>query len=217
MNPPPDCLLLISSHCPHCPAVLSALADLLKRGRIGRLEVVNVEVRPQVAAALHARSVPWLRLGEFELHGARAPAELELWAGRAADPSAMADALHDLLKDGAGAQVMRLVGEVPERLGALLPIVANPEASLNVRLGAGMVFEEFAGSAALCALTPRLCGLAQDADARVRADAAHLLGLARDAGARPCLEALLDDEDAGVREIARESLATFSDGSRRGV
>jgi hypothetical protein len=217
MQPPPDCLLLISSHCPHCPAVLAALADLVKRGRIGRLEVVNVEVRPQVAAALNARSVPWLHLGEFELHGARAPAELELWARRAADPSALADALHDLLKNGDAIQVLRLVGEAPERLAELLPIVANPEASLNVRLGAGMVFEEYTGSAALRILTPRLCDLVRHADARVRADAAHLLGLARDADARPSLEVLLDDEDAGVREIARESLDSLSGDSRHRV
>lgn len=102
------------------------------------------------------------------------------------------------------------MGEAPPRLAELLPIVANSEASLNVRLGAGMVFEEYAGSAALRALTPRLCDLARDADARVRADVAHLLGLTRDADARPCLEALLDDEDVGVREIARESLDGLS-------
>ncbi len=197
--------------------MLAALADLVKRGRIGRLEVVNVEVRPQVAAALNARSVPWLRLGEFELSGARAPAELELWAGRAADPATLADALHDLLKNGDATQVLRLLGEAPARLGELLPIVANPEASLNVRLGAGMVFEEYAGGAALRALTPRLCDLARDADARVRADAAHLLGISRDADARPCLEALLGDKDAGVREIARESLDALNEGARPGV
>ncbi|MBM4182451.1 MAG: HEAT repeat domain-containing protein [Betaproteobacteria bacterium] len=213
MQPPPDCLLLISSHCPHCSAVLAALADLVKRGGIGRLEVVNVEALPHIAAELGARSLPWLRLGEFELHGARAPAELELWARRAADPSALADALHDLLKNGDAIQVLRLVGEAPARLAELLPIVANPEASLNVRLGAGMVFEEYAGSAALRSLTPRLCDLARDADARVRADVAHLLGLARDDATRSCLEALLGDEDAGVREIARESLDALSGSS----
>jgi len=190
--------------------MLAALADLVKRGSIGRLEVVNVEALPHIAAELGARSLPWLRMGEFALHGARAPAELELWAGRAADPSALADALHDLLKNGDALQVSRLVGEAPARLAELLPIVANPEASLNVRLGAGMVFEEFVGSAALRALTPRLGDLTRHADARVRADAAHLLGLAEDADARPDLEALLRDVDAGVREIARESLDRLS-------
>lgn len=206
MYPPPDALLLISSHCPHCPAALAALADLVKRGVLGRLEVVNVEARPQVAAELGARSVPWLRLGGFELSGTHSPAELELWARRAADPALLADALHDLLKNGAADQVLRLVAAEPARLADLLPIVANPEASLNVRLGAGMVFEEYARSPALRALTPQLRALSRHADARVRADVAHLLGLSDDAAARDGLRALLADSDAGVREIAQESL-----------
>ena len=42
----PDALLLISTHCPHCPAMLTALADLVKQGTVGRLEVVNLEQRP---------------------------------------------------------------------------------------------------------------------------------------------------------------------------
>ena len=44
--PAPDALLLISTRCPHCPAMLSALADLVKQGTIGRLEAVNLEQHP---------------------------------------------------------------------------------------------------------------------------------------------------------------------------
>ena len=36
--PAPDALLLLSTHCPHCPAVLAALADLVKQGAIGRTD-----------------------------------------------------------------------------------------------------------------------------------------------------------------------------------
>lgn len=204
--PPPDALMLLSGHCPHCPALLAGLAELLKRGDIGRLEAVNIELHPELAATLGVRTVPWVRLGPFELAGARPVGELAQWARRAGE-AGMADAFHDFLKGGDAAQVLRLVEEAPTRLSALLPIVANPEASLNVRLGAGMVFEAFAASPALRALLPALCELASHADARVRADAAHLLGLAGEPSARACLEVLLDDADADVREIATESLA----------
>ena len=44
--PAPDALLLISTHCPHCPAMLASLADLVKQGTIGRLEAVNLEQHP---------------------------------------------------------------------------------------------------------------------------------------------------------------------------
>ncbi|HEY9146217.1 MAG TPA: HEAT repeat domain-containing protein, partial [Thiobacillus sp.] len=95
-------------------------------------------------------------------------------------------------------------------LTAVLPIVGNVDASLNVRLGAGVLLENFAGSETLRALLPRLGELSQHADARVRADACHYLGLTGDAAARTWLEPRLTDEDADVREIAAESLQAIS-------
>jgi HEAT repeat protein len=205
----PDALLCLSSQCPHCPAVLAGLSDLVKRGVIGRLEAVNLEQHPEVAQALSVRSVPWLRIGPFELTGARTAAELAVWAQRAVSGEGMSDAFHDLLKQGGLAQVLALIQAEPARLSALLPIVANPEASLNVKLGVGVVFEEYAGSPDLRALTADLGALTRHADARVRADACHLLSLTLAADARPWLQARLHDNDAEVREIAAESLQTL--------
>ena len=200
-----DALMLLSSHCPHCPAVLAAVSELVKRGTIGRLEVVNIEVNPDAAAALGVRTVPWLRLGPFELTGARTPGELETWARRAVAPDGMAEAFHDLLKTGDLRQVLALLEADPARLAALLPIVGNPEASINVRLGAGVAFEAYADAEPLHALVPALGALSEHADARVRADACHYLGLSG-AAARPWLEARLNDPDPDVREIARDGV-----------
>lgn len=206
----PDATLMISSQCPHCATVLTALSDLVKQGVVGQLTVVNVERHPDWAAAENVRSVPWLRIGEFVFTGAQSAAELRLWAERAKSEEGWADYFHQLLKDGQAAQVIELVQAAPERLAAILPIIANPEASLNVRLGAGVLMEEFAHSAALKSLTPRLGELASDPDARVRADACHYLSMTGDARAKPYLEAQVDDPDAEVREIARESLAALA-------
>lgn len=203
----PDALMCLSGHCPNCPAVLAALVDMVKAGSLGELRVVNVEQRPALAQALGIRAVPWVRIGPFELTGLRSRAELDTWASRAVSETGLADGFHALLKEGGLDQVVEAVRQVPERLAAVLPIVANPEASLNVRIGAGAVLESFAGQPALRALLPRLAELATDADARVRADACHYLGLTGDPGARPALQARLDDPDAEVREIAAESLA----------
>jgi HEAT repeat protein len=207
----PDALLFLSSQCPHCPVVLAGLTDLIKRGVIGRLEVVNLEQRPQAAQALGVRGVPWLRLGPFELTGVLSPAELEVWARRAVSADGMNDAFHDLLKQGGLQQVLALVRAEPARLAALLPVVANPEASLNVKLGVGVVFEEYAGSPDLRVLLDDLGRLTRHADARVRADACHLLSLTHAAEARPWLRARLRDENAEVREIAAESLQTLEE------
>lgn len=203
---PPEALLLLSRGCPHCAVMLANLAEMVKRGDIGRLQVVNIEAQPDFAEAEGVRSVPWLRLGPFELTGLYSAAELEIWLRRAAEPEGMADAFHDLLKTGGLRQVLSLVAAMPGRLAALLPIVGNPEASINVRIGAGVVFEASTGTAGLRALIPALGDLSNHADARVRADACHYLALAGGDAARDWLQARLSDADADVREIAQEGL-----------
>lgn len=118
----------------------------------------------------------------------------------------MADYFHVLLKEGGLARVLEAVQRQPAALAELLPIVANPKASINVRLGASVVFEQHAGAAALRALVPALGMLAMHGDARVRADACHFLGLAGAPEAAAYLEPRLADENGEVREIAAESL-----------
>ncbi len=204
--PAPDALLLLSTHCPHCPAMLSALADLVKQGTLGRLEAVNLEQHPEVGQALGVRSVPWVRIGRIELAGAHAKAELAEWADKADSDAGMADYFHMLLKEGRLPRAQAMIEAEPALLAAVLPIVGNVDASLNVRLGAGVLLEAFAGTVSLRALLPRLGTLSQHADARVRADACHYLGLTGEAAARPWLDARITDDDADVREIAAESL-----------
>jgi thiol-disulfide isomerase/thioredoxin len=208
--PAPDALLLISTHCPHCPAMLSALADLVKQGSIGRLEAVNLEQHPEVGPTLGVRSVPWVRIGRIELAGVHSKSELADWAAKADSEAGMADYFHMLLKEGQLPKVQAMIEVDPALLGAVLPIVGNVDASLNVRLGAGVLFEAFAGAGPLAALIPQLGALSQHDDARVRADACHYLGLSGDVAARTWLELRLTDEDADVREIAAESLQAIS-------
>lgn len=116
------------------------------------------------------------------------------------------------LLEGQIKNVNEVVARVPAALADLLPIVANPEANLNVRFGASAVLEKHAGTPAFLALLPALGMLCGHGDARVRADACHLLGLSGSAEAIKYLEARRDDPDAEVREIAAESLAALSDG-----
>jgi HEAT repeat protein len=110
------------------------------------------------------------------------------------------------LLEGQLKNVLAVVERIPKALADLLPIVANPEANLNVRFGASAVLERYAGSPALQALVPALDMLAGHGDARVRADACHLLGLSGSADAIKYLESRRDDPDAEVREIVAESL-----------
>ena len=110
------------------------------------------------------------------------------------------------LLEGQLRQVISVVDQQPKALADLLPIVANPETNMNVRFGASAVLERYAGQAALHALVPALGLLTGHGDARVRADACHLLGLSGSTSAINYLEARRGDPDAEVREIAVESL-----------
>ncbi len=110
------------------------------------------------------------------------------------------------LLEGQLKSVLVVVERLPKTLADLLPIVANPEANLNVRCGASAVLERYANTPALQALVPALGMLAAHGDARVRADACHLLGLSGARDAIEYLEARRDDPDAEVREIVAESL-----------
>jgi glutaredoxin len=203
----PAATLLISTHCPHCPAMLAALSEMVKRGQLGKLDIVNLDHHPEIAQAYGVRSVPWLRIGRIELVGARTPSELADWAAKADSETGLADYFHLLLKEGQLPRVLALIEAEPDLLAAVLPIVDNVEASLNVRLGVGVLIEHFTGSNALRALVPRLGELSLHDDARVRADACHYLGLSGDPAARGWLAARRDDDDADVREIAADSLA----------
>lgn len=203
---PVDATLFLAPHCPHCPAMLQILGDLVKQGQLGRLEVVNVEVYPEAAQSLGIRSVPWVRIGPFDLAGMRTRAELLSWATRAGSGTGMADYFHTLLKEGELTKVLERIRTQPEWLEALLAIVANPEASINVRIGAGAVFEEMAGTDSLAALVEPLAALTDHHDARVRVDACHYLGLTQSRSAVVYLRARLEDDDADVREVAADSL-----------
>jgi hypothetical protein len=193
--------------CAHCPVVLDALGRLLKEGRLGRLEVVNVAAHPEAALAAGTRSVPWTRIGRFELDGLYGPAELAEWARHAAGATGMADYLAHLLEQRQLDRAVATARREPGALEALLGLAGSLEVAMGVRIGVSAVVEELQGTAVLRDALPVLTRLAASPEPQVRADAAHFLGLAANRAARPTLEALRADPDPQVREIADESLA----------
>lgn len=137
--------------------------------------------------------------------------ELKLRVRAASGPGGMADYFHILLMEGGLKKVIEIVDARPELLADLLPIVGNPDASLNVSLGASAVFERYAGKGPLRVLVMKLGKLSEHADARVRADACHYLGLSGSPLARTFLEPRLADDSADVREIAQDGLAELAE------
>lgn len=205
----PDALLLMTSSCPHCPTVLQSLSALLKAGKIAHLEATNLSLRPEVAATYGVRTVPWVRIGPFELEGLRSQGELQRWAEISGTMEGMAEYFSELLKSGASNKVLSLLAADAARFDALLHLLARTDTELHVRLGIGAVMEDLQGSALLQGGVASLAALTRHPDARIRSDACHYLSLTRSPDALPAVRALLDDAAAEVRDTARDSLATL--------
>ena len=85
---------------------------------------------------------------------------------------------------------------------------------MAARIGVGAVLEEMAEEELLGpAVEPLRALLAAEAP-QIRADACHYLGLTGDSCIADAVTPLLRDEDAEVREIARETLEEIGVASR---
>jgi len=198
--------MLLGTHCPYCPTVLKGLGELVKSGTIGKLEAVNIELRPDIARTLGVRSVPWVRIGTFELEGLRSEKELRSWAETAGTETGYASYLDELLSTGKINRAIKLVQRNPDAIKALLVLFSNAETQLNTRIGISAIIENLAGSELLQGIVDRLGELSRHDDPRIRGDAAHYLGLTGSTSAVTYLERLEDDADADVKAVARESL-----------
>jgi len=203
---PPDALLFVAHGCPHCATVLQGMSWLVKQGLVGKMTVVDVAAHPEQAAEYGVRAAPWLRLGPFTLTGAHSPAELRLWAEWASGEEGVAHYVGHLLKQGGYKQAVAFIAGDTHRLKPLLAIIADPEASIDVRLGISALLEAHANTLELQMLLPQLGELTRHADHRVRADACHLLGLTGSAAARSHVAVCLNDAHEEVREIAAEAM-----------
>ena len=205
----PDAVMLMGSTCPYCPTVLKALQSLLDSGHIGTLEIFNIEEHPDIARQYGVRSVPWVRIGEFELEGLRSEKELREWAEKAATGGGLSDWLLEQLGSGRIDSVLEQIRSDNSAMSALLALFEDPDTELNIRIGISAIMEDLEGSELLKAHTGTLGALTQHEEARVRGDACHYLALSHDPSVRKWIEPLLDDSDSDVREVARDSLATL--------
>lgn len=202
-------LLLVGDNCPHCAQQQQSLEELLKRRVLAKIEVINVNRYPDIALRLGVRSVPWLRLGEFELSGLQTQAELRRWASLCGTDAGRVTYLSELLERGGLAKAIHYIRREPERATALVELLGDPTLNLQIRLGCAAVLESFENSDILRQLTRSLIKLTEHNDARIRADACYMLGLGRDPAARVHLEACQTDPDPDVREIVQDSLKAW--------
>lgn len=201
----PDALLLLAEGCPHCKAVLDALCVLVKEGSIGKLEVVNAEIHPEIAAEYGVRSVPWWKIGEFEFEGSAPLSEIRKWTRSSGEGEKAY--FFEMLKSGRRSTVEKMIEKKRDRAVILVELLADPEASMAIRLGIGATLEQYGKSGLLDAMIPGLGNLAVHGDDLVRADACHFLSLIGGKAVVPHLRQCLLDSNPEVRETAAEALA----------
>lgn len=203
---PPDALLLIGSQCPHCQSVLESLTRLVKEGSLGRLTVINLNASPEAPEARGVRSVPWTRLGPFELSGALSAVELKEWTEVAAAGGDLGRYFAHLIEGGRIDTLIERIRSAPSTLTDLLHLFADPDTGLAVRIGVSAAIETLAGSEILRHAVPELQPLTWSDSPQIRADACYFLGLAGDPVALASVRRLLEDERPEVREVAAEAL-----------
>lgn len=202
----PNALLLTAPGCPHCPTVRQGLDELVKQGFIGTLEVVNIAEHPERAETLNVRTVPWVKIGPFELEGLHSPAELRSWAQRAGSITGTARYFEEFFKEGKLEKVSQFVQTDPNAVEALLILASDKDAELTVRIGVSAIIEELEGSETLNNHFDSLRALSENEDPRVRSDACHFLTLTHNPEALELLNKLAQDPERSVRDIAVESL-----------
>ena len=204
-------LMLVGTHCQHCAPVLKSLSELVKEGAIDSLEVFNVEKRPDVAEALGVQSVPWVRIGWFELEGVRTKSELQHWIDNLSAENGVSEYYAEILAQGRVKQCLEFLRQHPETLSALIKLVADPDEKINVKLGVGVILEEFAPTQGFETYIPDLVECLKHDDARVRQDVCHYLSLTKNAGVLKYIEPLLKDDSEDVRDEASDSIEMLSE------
>lgn len=206
----PDALLVIAAGCPHCHAVLMALADLVKEGAVGRLEVVNVTARPEAMRGLDVRSLPWLRLGRLEFTGLLPREELRRWVEQAETEDGLQAYFGERLATGQMAAVAAYVRSKPDTVASLVRLLGDPSSEMQVRLGVDAILEELDDVRLATTAVQVLGDLVLSRNARTRADACYALRLTPVPEAVSILKQCLADTDGEVRETAEESLQALT-------
>lgn len=199
-------MLLTTPGCTHCAALKKILDNLLKDGVLDTLEVIDVTKQPELANRYDVKSVPWLKLGDFQFQGSMTEKEIRHWTGLVNSREGNTQYMKYLLENGELNQVIESIRGHSQSIADLLPLITDTEQDMKVRLGVSAVFEEFQGVDILSDVVEQLGKLIGHESPQVRADVAHFLALVGRQSTIPYLQQLAQDDNPEVREIAGEAL-----------
>ena len=201
-----NAILILTSQCPHCASVMKSLSEMVKQGELASLEIINLEKKPEMAKKLGIRTIPWIKIGWFELEGLHSQKELQQKAQQAASDEGVLAHISEELLEGMVNKVLSLIEGQHNLIRHVLELLGDAEAKINIRLGVGVVIEEYASTDWFTAYIQQLAEYAHHKDERVRADACHYLSLTKNSEVLPYIKSLIDDSSEQVREVAEDSL-----------
>jgi thioredoxin-like negative regulator of GroEL len=202
--------LLISTHCPHCASLLNSLNQLIKQGELAELRVINLHAAPELAQQFGVRSVPWVKIGNYELSGNQPLAALQQRIQWIHQQTELVGEFDYLLSQAQAEKACQLLHEQPEKMAAIMQLLADSATVLSTRIGIGVVMEDFAGSETLREYIPKFMELLSHKDARIRMDVAHYLSLTENSSALNALQQHTETDDE-VREVIKDSIESLQD------
>ena len=207
---PPDAIMFLSETCPHCPQVLLSLTDLLKAGNLASLKLLNISHYSRQARELNIRSLPWVKIGPFEIEGLCPADEYAKWARTVNSIEGLCNYLKLLLETAQLKKAEQIIASEDGGFNALIVLLADVEANITVRTGASALLEAYEGSQMLAEAMPKIAGMLKSDKANIRADACYFLGLTHNPMAISLLRPMLRDDDKQVHELASDSIDKLS-------
>jgi len=198
--------IFIAESCPHCPHAVRAVTRAAIASPLIRATVIDAQRFPELAKPFGVRSVPTTIIDDgLAVGGVFTGRELVAKLLDRGEEGYELDRFRSLLESG---RVVAAAEELCTPEGPPRLLAAWRQSATSSRVGLLLAAEQAleAERAALDALVPELCVLLDSDDAALRGDTADLLGRIGLAAARTALEALSDDPNEDVAEIATEAL-----------
>jgi len=202
--------MFLSETCPHCPQVLQSLTDLLKAGNLASLKLLNISYHSRQAQMLNIRSLPWVKIGPFEIEGLSPAHEYAKWASAVNTIEGLRNYLKLLLETGQLKKAENIIESEDGGFEALIALLADVEANIAVRTGASALLEAHEGSQKLKQAMPVIAEMLKSGKANIRADTCYFLGLTHNPMAISLLQPMLRDGNKQVHELASESIEKLS-------
>ncbi|MDY6825180.1 MAG: thioredoxin family protein [Thermodesulfobacteriota bacterium] len=198
----------ISSHCPFCPHVVTALLLTAQASERVNVKVVDGTLFPEKAQSLDIKAVPTVILDNgFRWTGQVDMNEIMAVAVSGADADFGAETLKSIVEAGNAETVAKMMLDKGEIYSAYIDLLTDEKWS--VRLGAMVVFEYIAESDDAMAgqVVEALWERFDRVDNSVKGDILHLYGESGRPDARKKVETVLAGDYAEeVKESAREAL-----------